>query len=490
MSDWGQGAKNNNIGWGQGAVNNDISWGSFHTESWAGDTDINGGVSYFVRPSGTTYGDGSGTSYANAWSGFSSINWTLLENEILNVCGTFNELLLVQQNNVTIVGNNILGAGIINGQSARVCLNITGYNNTTINGITCNNGLVDNLRIVDSIGNVVNDSMFDTSTNQTVQHGGTICVVEYNNCTFKNGVDDGISLHDFNTTVTLNDCHFEGNDMGLQSINGGQSFINNCTFVNNTTLDIRNDDTSTLTAIGCTFTKQVSANSSGLTLLKNCTSTAGVVSISTTGNFRAEDCKFIGTSQVSFARADITKCIFTRCYFEIVSNDKMSRLSNGVANITYCTFRFVGNFVGIIVGGTGTSIIENCNFISATNIGTAITALGRVNVKNTIFQGLNRCVNTLSAAGIVNLDYCNTYLNTTIHIGSGTFTNTNSITTNPLFTNISTLDFRLQAGSGSLNSGATLTNATGILSADWVSTIPTVTTINQSGTWDRGAYVQ
>jgi hypothetical protein len=42
MSDWGQGAKNNNIGWGQGAVNNDISWGVVHADSWSGDTDIVG----------------------------------------------------------------------------------------------------------------------------------------------------------------------------------------------------------------------------------------------------------------------------------------------------------------------------------------------------------------------------------------------------------------------------------------------------------------
>jgi hypothetical protein len=42
MSDWGQGAKNNNIGWGQGAVNNDISWGASHLVSYSRDTDIVG----------------------------------------------------------------------------------------------------------------------------------------------------------------------------------------------------------------------------------------------------------------------------------------------------------------------------------------------------------------------------------------------------------------------------------------------------------------
>lgn len=41
-TDWGQGAKNNNIGWGQGAVNNNIGWGSVHANSWSGDTDIVG----------------------------------------------------------------------------------------------------------------------------------------------------------------------------------------------------------------------------------------------------------------------------------------------------------------------------------------------------------------------------------------------------------------------------------------------------------------
>jgi hypothetical protein len=42
MSDWGQGAKNNNIGWGQGAANNNIGWGNSHKVSWAGDTEIVG----------------------------------------------------------------------------------------------------------------------------------------------------------------------------------------------------------------------------------------------------------------------------------------------------------------------------------------------------------------------------------------------------------------------------------------------------------------
>ena len=49
MSDWGQGANNNNIGWGQGAINNNISWGNSHLVSWSGDTDIVGYVGAIIN---------------------------------------------------------------------------------------------------------------------------------------------------------------------------------------------------------------------------------------------------------------------------------------------------------------------------------------------------------------------------------------------------------------------------------------------------------
>jgi hypothetical protein len=42
MSDFGQGAVNNDIGWGQGASNNDIGWGFVHDISWSPSTDLTG----------------------------------------------------------------------------------------------------------------------------------------------------------------------------------------------------------------------------------------------------------------------------------------------------------------------------------------------------------------------------------------------------------------------------------------------------------------
>jgi hypothetical protein len=45
---WGFGASNNDIGWGQGSVNNNISWGISHQLSYAGQTDITGGLLYLI----------------------------------------------------------------------------------------------------------------------------------------------------------------------------------------------------------------------------------------------------------------------------------------------------------------------------------------------------------------------------------------------------------------------------------------------------------
>jgi hypothetical protein len=66
MSDWGQGAKNNNIGWGQGAANNNIGWGNSHKVSWAGDTEIVG-----------TDGDAPVNTVAPTISGTATIGQTL-----------------------------------------------------------------------------------------------------------------------------------------------------------------------------------------------------------------------------------------------------------------------------------------------------------------------------------------------------------------------------------------------------------------------------
>jgi hypothetical protein len=48
MSNWGEGAVNNDIGWGQGQINNDIDWGSIYSFSYFGQTNIIGTVVFTI----------------------------------------------------------------------------------------------------------------------------------------------------------------------------------------------------------------------------------------------------------------------------------------------------------------------------------------------------------------------------------------------------------------------------------------------------------
>jgi hypothetical protein len=451
-------------------------------------------VEYYVRPAGTSYGDGSGTSYENAWSGFSAINWSPLE--ILNVIGTHYEELSVQKTSVTIVGNNINGAGIIDAQSTRVCFRINGYDNIIVNNLSMINGQTSNAHNMLTTGTIYNNCIFDTSGNQTTQHEGNIISdlisVTYNGCTFKNGSDDGVSLHGDNTTVVLNNCAMENNSQGVNAINTGVCIINDSSFLNNVT-DVQPDSSSDITVNRSTFRNQLSANSTVPLKINNCTMLSGETVISSGGSIVVSDTKYLGLSKITSNQVDITKVKITRCYFEVSTIAKVTTLNNAVYDLTYSVFKHISgtNVYGASTGGTGTSTINNCTFVGSSSTGRGIAAGGRVNVKNTIFQGLNLVVNPNGANAIVTFEKCCTYLNTTINVNQngGTFTNTNSVTTNPLITDIVNLNFALQSGSSCWNTGLTLTNSTGILSANWSTGMPTVTTKTQAATWDIGAYI-
>lgn len=453
---------------------------------------------YFVRPLGTTYGDSSGTSFANAWTGFSGVNWAVLNTKTLNVVGTHLEELNVQQSAVTIVGNHVSGAGIINAQSARVCLRINGYNNITVNNLSMINGQTSNAHNMLTTGTIYNNCTFDTSGNQTVQHEGNvisdIISVTYNNCTFKNGADDGVSLHGNNTTVVLNNCSMENNSQGVNAINTGVCTINDSNFLNNT-VDVQPDSSSDITVNRSTFRSQLSANSSVALKINNCTMLSGETVITSLGSIEVTNTKYLGLSKITTNQTDISKVKIRRCYFEVSTIAKVTSTGNAVYDLNYSIFKHISGTnvyaISTVNGGTGTSIVNNCTFVGSSSTGRGIAAGSRITVKNTIFQGLNLVVNPNGALAIVVFDKCCTYLNTTINVNQngGTFTNTNSITTNPLITDIVNLDFSLQSGSSCWNTGATLTDAVGILSANWVTGMPTVTTKTQPATWDIGAYI-
>jgi len=450
---------------------------------------------FFVRPSGTTYGTGDGTSYANAWSGFAAVNQALVVSQgaKLAVCGEHLQLLDVTQDGLQIVGNHPAQAGTINAQSLRRCLNVINRNNVTVVGLTMRNGLSE-CAMNQTVSSIVYDGcIFDTSTNQTVQNQGTYCQVTYNNCTFQNGFDDGISLHDTATVVIANNCTFQNNDQGVNAISTGVCTINDCNFLNNV-IDVKADDSSDFTVNRCFLRSQVIANSAVATKLNNCVMISGETRISSIGSIVVSDCSYLNNSFIGTFATDISKVQIQRCYFEMNLTVKIQNSNNGVFNLDYCTFRHMGstNVYSVRTTGTGTSTINNCTFIGNSNVGRGIQAEGRINVRNTIFSLLNLCVNPNGASGIVTFSHCNTFGNTTVNINQngGTFSNTNIIAGNPLFVTVPT-DLRLQSGSPGIGSGATLVNSLGMLSANWgdASTPPSVVTKEQTVPWTIGAFI-
>ena len=92
-----------------------------------------GAADWYVRPSGGSYGDEDGTSYTNAWDGFSNITWGsggVVAGDTLWVCGTFVNQLAPGVDGSS--GNPITINGLCNGEKATLNPSSNGY---TVNGV-------------------------------------------------------------------------------------------------------------------------------------------------------------------------------------------------------------------------------------------------------------------------------------------------------------------------------------------------------------------
>lgn len=123
---------------------------------------------YYVRPSGNSYGSGNGTSYANAWSGISNINWSTVDsgNGILWIDGTHTQ-------SMTVGADGESGAPIYikaySGSASLQGINTSGRSYVTIDGLTVQNSSGDGIS-------------FHASNNITIM-----------NCTVTNNVVNGLT---------------------------------------------------------------------------------------------------------------------------------------------------------------------------------------------------------------------------------------------------------------------------------------------------------
>lgn len=469
------------------AIGNYISFGN----------GVIGARAWYVRPSGATYGTGDGTSYDNAWSGFSGIG-TVLPGETLYLGGTFLETFTVSLQGSSGLPIRIEGLiadpATIDGANVRLKgIDIISKNYLTINNITFTRATSDCSNVAGTSHDIIfNNCTHTLSGNQGSQNDGT-AQVTYNYCSFTNNVDDGVSLHT-DSNVTLNYCTITGNDQGINGIQNGVLVANYCTIKDNVTNGVTPTAQNNYTLNGCFIeNNSVNCDSTVATIINNCRITNSLVRPSSSQSTVITGCRFVGTAHVISRSTASTAPIVRRCYFSGTgTGGRFIRTENaGKIRVEYCVFVYSTNVYSFEHTSSSTFVVDNCSSIG----GGAIANGGRgclatvpgLTVQNSIFYSMQFGYIT-SGTGTIQATNCD--VNTLSTIASGTnITRTGEITTAPQFTNIAGEDF--STGANMRDVGVTTGFTTGIQSAAWgdATTTPTVVTDEQSGTYDIGAYI-
>jgi hypothetical protein len=560
-------------------------------------TQAGGGVkTWYVRPSGGSYGDEDGTSYDTAWDGFANIDWTasgVQPNDTLYICGTHNELLTIGGSGesgkpITIRGDYEGDAGVVDSQDTRnIGIQISSINYVTLTSLSTIDAVVSCLNIQGTSTGIVTNSIIATgSGNQGIQHLNSVSAT-HNNPTSTGNVDDGISGHDsaniiinggtitnnsdginiiedvrctVNGPITflgnatqdiymtqstteesvvatindvdipvsinislgakavLNNCNIEGYlDIAVASINGfdsGSGFVemNDCNLTGNERYGSGADVTSVNTVHNATITQRaggvysfngselkqgfiahttnainsifdsISFTAAGICSFYSCL--IKTLSTDYVGNITIEDSYVLSNAALAGCDMIATRCLFSGGTDQILDVESGSSIS-----ISYSVFKNIAaSKFGIALRTGSTASIDNCTFIGNANVGRGIFSQIDVTINNNIFLDLD--VGIFRNAGTFVSNNSCLFDNTTDI--TGTVTNTDPVTTDPLLTYVANNDFSLGVGSSCIGAGKTLTEATGIDTADWgngTDETPTVTTKEQTVPWDIGAYV-
>jgi hypothetical protein len=484
---------------------------------------------YYVRPAGTTYGTGDGLTYANAWSGFSAINWSVLPNNILAICGTHFQELIVGADDVIIIGNDINQTGLIDAENTRSrCVQIASRNNITINNLEMQRGTTDGLLISGTSTNIItNNCEFSNTGNQGIQHLNTVQAV-HNNPICRNNADDGISVHD-SCNVVINGGIMDGNNHQINTIADSTIIVNGTTFINTGQYDVYVLNSNTLGSVSAvvndcvlavnscingslvTFNncemQELQLSSSALNLKSNVTLNNCVVQKLVNGNniLEVNDSKIKETSFNTLSTQvyknsyilgvgslnsnnDNNDIKFERCLFDssLITATTGLDVTRGNMNVNHCIFinNTSNKFECAIRATAGIVIFDNNILIgNGTTRGFFNAKTGGTVVNNNII--INSGTGLFANQPIVsnNTLFFNNTANT-----SGTVTQNNSLTADPLFTDISSKDFRLLTGSPAIGSGVVVSDIGGIDTANWNVEPPIVVLKNQPSPPNRGAY--
>jgi len=477
----------------------------------------------YVRPAGTTYGTGDGSSYDNAWAGNAAIVWEdVLSGGIVYAAGDWNEALIVGSSNVTIE-SVIADPFTVDGTSASLVsgVSITSKDNVTLNGLTVTNVTTSCFHFDGCLNVITTDCVASLSGNQGFQHLG-VTTFRHNNPTISNCTDDGISVHDTGVGFMYGGT-LDGNDQNINIVAGAHITINDSpTFTGISTVDLyvtnaTTDDSSVITMNGGTVrnidaniggrivlndvivtgTSSLSASTGNGSMLLNGSILQGGFTGGAGGSLVANDSRLeVITSiqcPVEFNRTRVLGDIVTASTVK-ARNSHLKRVdfqSGGTCDILYTVFTGMAasTFAVSLRTGVTKTNLDNCAFIGSANVGRGIFSQIDVTTNNNICIDLETGYQRTAGISVIN-NYC--FFDCTT-AKAGTITSNSEQTGDPLFTNAGVDDYSLLEGSSCIGTGADLgeTYDGGIESADWgdSDTVPVVTSGLQAVSWNIGAYV-
>ena len=490
-------------------------------------------ATFYVRPAGTTYGTGNGTSYANAWSGFANIVNADVEGNTLAVCGTHTETFYVNFNG-TIDFDDANEAGNIDATGLGVGLSINGFD-LLLKNPKVNNATVQNLYF-ENTTSIVADGTANNSENQGVQHWQDSNITYIGAFVSNDNTDEGMSGH-LNSIVTINGT-FESKNNGQAAINQIEDSVFTINglvdFSNNVTADIYSTNATTAKSCKCV----INSNNTGLVLLSENgaeieinSGTYAEVAIESNGFITANNViiqdvsNFSGTLEVlnsyvvlgnyspaasilfnatnsnidlSTPPGNITigsgnTVNIKRCRINGANAFADQLITNESGNLVSIYNEFINipsNKFAIVVEDTSVSNVIDNNVIDGNEVGRGILVQKDVTINNNVFiDTAIRIFIQLSATLTMNN-------NLSFNAGSsstsgGTLVENNALTSNPLFTDSANNDYSLQALSPCIDAGATVSNTSGIDTANFgnLTTVPVIVTKEQIAPFDIGAYV-
>lgn len=215
---------------------------------------ISNNQTWYVRPTGATYGTGDGTSYANAFSGNAGIDWSVMGLwDTLYICDTHNERIDIKGNYMNIRGDHAGHPALLDGLGAiDTGMYIEGRSYLNIHNIEIANSNVEGMFFALSCNEIyVYDCDVHHIQNQAYQNELN-SVVHYYRCKGHHCADDGLSLHS-NATVYAYDCEFYNNVQGVNGIATTKFYGYNCYFHDNTEINIGPQTNADFTVTDCVF---------------------------------------------------------------------------------------------------------------------------------------------------------------------------------------------------------------------------------------------